>query len=244
MAFGLLKDSGEKIGEKSRKEFAIRIEIPDFLSVMTGGDRSVFVPGLVDLIEGNASRGFIPVSEKMERGRVARDLLRDYKQAIKNNETQKAAEIAGKFRDKAFVDDYFSYFGYASLQKPEDAIPSVTVSFYSFHLMVYLGFYFILVFGLALYYLFNGTLIKKRWFLWGALCSILLPYVAGESGWVLAEMGRQPWIIQDLMPLSDAVSRLETGSVITTFIMFAVLFTALLIAEVSIMIRQIKIGPK
>jgi len=244
VVFGLLKNSGEKIGEKNRKEFAFRIEIPDFLSVMTGGDRSVFVPGLNDLIEGNASRGIIPVSEKMERGRVARDLLRDYKQAIKNNETEKVTEISQKFRDKNFIDDYFSYFGYASLQKPEDAIPGVPVSFYSFHLMVYLGFFFILVFSFALYYLFNGTLMKNRWFLWVALCSILLPYVAGESGWVLAEMGRQPWIIQDLMPLTDAVSRLETGSVITTFIMFAVLFTALLIAEVSIMIKQIQIGPK
>jgi len=68
--------------------------------------------------------------------------------------------------------------------------------------------------------------------------------VAGELGWVLAEMRRQPCIIQDLMPVSAAVSRIPAGSVITTFILFAVLFTLLLIAEVSIMIRQIKIGPK
>jgi cytochrome d ubiquinol oxidase subunit I len=77
-----------------------------------------------------------------------------------------------------------------------------------------------------------------------ALCSILLPYVAGELGWVLAEMGRQPWIIQDLMPVSAAVSHLGSGSVITTFVLFAILFTGLLIAEISIMIRQIKLGPK
>jgi cytochrome d ubiquinol oxidase subunit I len=62
-------------------------------------------------------------------------------------------------------------------------------------------------------------------------------------GWVLAEMGRQPWIIQDLMPVSTAVSRIGSGSVITTFVLFAVLFTVLLIAEVSIMIKQIKTGP-
>jgi cytochrome d ubiquinol oxidase subunit I len=68
--------------------------------------------------------------------------------------------------------------------------------------------------------------------------------VAGELGWVLAEMGRQPWIIQDLMPVSAAVSQISAGSVITTFILFAVLFTAMLIAEISIMIRQIKLGPK
>jgi cytochrome d ubiquinol oxidase subunit I len=107
-----------------------------------------------------------------------------------------------------------------------------------------LGFYFILVFALALFFLFRGTLIKNRWFLWVALCSILLPYVAGEMGWVLAEIGRQPWIIQDLMPVSAAVSQIGSGSVITTFILFAILFTLLLIAEISIMIKQIKLGPK
>ena len=244
VAFGILKDSEKKIGEKTRKEFALRVEIPDFLSVMTGGDKDVFVPGLVDLISGNPSREIMPVSEKMAKGKTARDLLAEFKEAGKNNETAKAEGISGMFRDKTFHENYFSYFGYAALQKPEDAIPNVSASFYSFHLMVYLGFYFILIFSLALYYVFNNALLKNRWFLWVALCSILLPYVAGESGWVLAEMGRQPWIIQDLMPLSSAVSRLGTGSVITTFCMFAVLFTILLIAEVSIMIKQIKLGPK
>jgi cytochrome d ubiquinol oxidase subunit I len=77
-----------------------------------------------------------------------------------------------------------------------------------------------------------------------ALFSIPLPYIASELGWVLAEMGRQPWIIQDLMPVSAAVSQISAGSVMTTFILFAVLFTVLLTAEVSIMVRQIKTGPK
>ena len=180
----------------------------------------------------------------MERGKVARNLLTEYKTAKQNNDLMKAEGILGMFRDKKFIDEYFRYFGYSFISKPEDVIPGVQVSFYSFHLMVMLGFYFILVFALALYFLFKGTLQSKRWFLWVALCSILLPYVAGEMGWVLAEMGRQPWIIQDLMPVSAAVSQIGSGSVITTFVLFAVLFTILLIAEVSIMIRQIKLGPK
>ena len=118
------------------------------------------------------------------------------------------------------------------------------VAFYTFHVMVMLGMLFILEFFLAIVLLFRGTLRKNRWFLWLVLFSILLPYVAGELGWMLAEMGRQPWIIQDLMPVTTAVTNVNVGSVITTFILFAVLFTVLLIAEVSIMIRQIKIGPK
>jgi cytochrome d ubiquinol oxidase subunit I len=74
--------------------------------------------------------------------------------------------------------------------------------------------------------------------------SIPLTYLASELGWVLAEVGRQPWIIQDLMSVSGAVSQIVTGSVITTFILFAVLFTLLLVADISILLKQIKTGPK
>ena len=244
IAFGILKESDKRMGDKVVNEFAFKIQIPGFLSVMTGGDRNSFVPGITDLINGNKSQGIMSVTEKMQRGKTARDLLAEYKTAKKNNDLQRAEGIAGMFRDRKFADEYFRYFGYAFFSEPEDVIPSVKVSFYTFHVMVILGFYFILVFALALYFLFKGTLLKNRWFLWIALCSILLPYVAGELGWTLAEMGRQPWIIQDLMPVSAAVSQIGSGSVITTFILFAVLFTILLIAEVSIMIKQIKLGPK
>jgi len=244
VAVGLLKESDRKIGEKVVNDFVFRIEIPGFLSVMTGGSADTFVPGISDLVNGNSERGLLPVSEKIERGKRARDLLIEYKEARKSNDIQKAEGIAALFSVSEFNDEYFRYFGYASLDKPEEVIPSVKVTFYTFHVMVMLGFLFILIFFLSLIFLFRGTLRKNKWFLWLALFSILLPYVAGELGWVLAEMGRQPWIIQDLMPVTTAVTQVSTGSVITTFILFAVLFTILLFAEVSIMIRQIKIGPK
>lgn len=243
VAAGILKDSDRKIGEKVVKDFSFRIEIPGFLSFMTGGNTRAFVPGINDLIVGNPEKGLLPVAEKMRRGKVAQDLLRDYKNARANNDSVKMSTIRKVFADKQFIEEHFRYFGYASVETPEDAIPNVPLAFYSFHLMVTLGFYFILLFCLVLFLLFRGTIAKQRWFLWILLFSILLPYVAGEMGWVLAEMGRQPWIIQDLMPVSTAVSRIGSGSVITTFVLFAVLFTVLLIAEVSIMIKQIKAGP-
>jgi cytochrome d ubiquinol oxidase subunit I len=244
VAAGILKKSDKKIGEKIVNDFVFRVEIPGFLSVMTGGDRNTFVPGIYDLVNGNESRGILSVNEKIQRGKFARDMLVEYKAARKENDVQKADRIASVFRDQKFNDDYFSYFGYSFISKPEEVIPGVKISFYAFHIMVMLGFYFVLVFFLALLYLFKGSLDKNQWFLWLALFSVLLPYIAGELGWVLAEMGRQPWIIQDLMPVSAAVSRISPGSVITTFILFAFLFMILLIAEVSIMIRQIKLGPK
>jgi len=152
--------------------------------------------------------------------------------------------IKAMFSDKQFQDNYFRYFGYAFLDSPEDMIPNVPVAFYSFHIMVLLGFLFILIFSLALFFLFRGTLVRNKWFLWIALFSIPLTYVASEAGWILAEVGRQPWIIQDLMPVSAGVSKISSGSVMTTFILFAILFTVLLIAEISIMIKQIKTGPE
>jgi cytochrome d ubiquinol oxidase subunit I len=244
-AFGILKNSDKKIGSKDTKEFAVKIEIPNLLSIMTGGDKDIYVPGIEDLVNGSPEQEQqLSVSQKMERGQYARKMLLNYKRAKKTNDREQVDSIREIFRNKDFIENNFRYFGYAFLKTPEDAIPNVAVSFYSFHLMVYLGFFFVLVCSLALFLLFRETFEKNRWFLWIAVISIPLAYIAGESGWVLAEMGRQPWIIQDLMPVSAAVSQIGAGSVLTTFILFAGFFTALLFAEVSIMIRQIKTGPK
>lgn len=243
IAFGILKNSGEKIGDRDMKDFAAHIEIPGLLSFLTGGDVDSYVPGLKDHILGNPSKGLVSVQQKMERGRTARDMLADYQQAVKANDVDRISELKGKM-DNSFQENYFKYLGYASLDKPEEAIPSVPASFYSFHLMVVMGFFFIFVFALAIFFLYKGTLSKNKWFLWICVFSIPLPFIASELGWVVTEMGRQPWIIQDLMLVNSGVSRLQTGSVVTTFILFAVLFTALLIAEISIMVKQINKGPE
>ena len=247
VAFGILKKSDEKIlQEKEVHNFVIKIKIPGLLSIMTGGSRDVFVPGIRDLINtGDQTRDVLPISDMMQRGLSAKRVLDDYKRARMLNDREQAEIIRKEyFGSRAFIEEYFRYFGYAFLDSPEDAIPNVPVAFYTFHLMVILGFFFILVCMLALFMLFSDTLMKNRWFLWIMIISIPLVYISSESGWIVAEMGRQPWIIQNLMPVSVAVSQISTGSVLTTFILFAVLFTALLAAEVSIMVKQIKTGPK
>jgi cytochrome d ubiquinol oxidase subunit I len=244
IAIGILKNSDKKIGEKSVKEFFFRIEIPGLLSVLTSGDRDAYVPGINDHISGNAKIGILPLADKMERGYEAKAVLKDYQRARMVNDTQQVRSIKGLFSDRDFQENYFRYFGYSSIKNPEDIIPSVTTAFYSFHLMVILGFLFIVIFVLAIHLLFNGTIAKNRWFLWLALLSIPLPYIASELGWILTEVGRQPWIIQDMMTVSDGVSQISAGSVMVTFILFATLFTILLISEISIMLKQIKTGPK
>ncbi len=244
VAFGILKDSDRKIGRKVMKEFAFKIEIPGLLSVLTSGDRNGYVPGLADHVKGNNEKGILSVSEKMERGKVARDLLVEFRKSGETDDKERTDSLRTLISDSQFQENYFRYFGYSSIGKPEDVIPNVHMTFYSFHLMVGLGFIFIIIFSIALYVLFKGNIATSRWLLWILLLSIPLPYLAGELGWVLAEVGRQPWIIQDLMSVSGAVSRITTGSVITTFILFAALFTMLLVAEVSILVKQIKTGPK
>ena len=76
------------------------------------------------------------------------------------------------------------------------------------------------------------------------LWSIPLAYVASQAGWIVAELGRQPWTIQDLLPTVAAVSRIDSTSVMVTFFLFVALFTTLLVAEVMIMRRQILNGPE
>ena len=80
---------------------------------------------------------------------------------------------------------------------------------------------------------------RHRWMQWVAMLSVPFMWVCSEAGWVVAEVGRQPWTVQDLLPTKAAISEISSSSVITTFWMFAGIFTVLLVAEVSIMLRQI-----
>ncbi len=241
---GALSDNGERIGEKKVHDVKMKIEIPGLLSFMTTGRSDGYVPGLKDLINGNPDRGILSVAEMMERGRYARQVLTDYKVAKELGDNDSMATLAAKFEDTDFIENYFRYFGYSYFEHPWQVIPSVPVIFYAFRVMVGLGFFFILLFILAIWFHRRRTLERNRWFLWLALFSIPLAYLASELGWIVTEMGRQPWIIQNLMPVNVAVSNISAGAVQTTFWLFAVLFTALLTAEISIMVKQIKIGPK
>ena len=110
--------------------------------------------------------------------------------------------------------------------------------------MVILGLYFILLFAVVVYLSKKELLEGQRWLLRLSVWTIPLVYLASEAGWIVAEVGRQPWVIQDLMPVMAAVSKIDSSSVIITFWLFATIFTVLLVAEIMIMTRQIKAGPK
>ena len=105
--------------------------------------------------------------------------------------------------------------------------------------MVGLGMYFILFFLVILFLVWKKRLAELNWLHWISLWSIPLAYIASQAGWIVAEMGRQ-----DLLPVNAAVSKLETGSVQTTFFIFLIMFTVLLIAEIGIMVKAIRKGPE
>jgi len=244
VALGLISRSETDPSNENLKDFAMKIEIPNILSYMAFMDWDAFVPGINDLIRGNEKYGVMSANEKINRGKIAIEKLTAYKLAKKSGTTSLSDSLKTEIMSPEFQKNYFSYFGYGYISDPNTLMPSVALSFYSFHIMVVLGMYFIFFFLLALFYTLKGRIHKKRLFLWIAIWTIPLAYLASQAGWVLAEVGRQPWVIQDLMPTMAAVTKISTGAVQVTFWLFAIIFTTLLIAEIKIMMRQIKIGPK
>ncbi len=236
VAFGILNDA-KKIGDDI-DPFIFRFEIPGALSFLGYHSINAFVPGIDDLFYGNKKHNIISISDKMREGKIAVKALRDYKDYKKENDMPRAAEALKTFRENQ------KYMGYGYLKDPKEAVPSVALSFYSFHTMVGLGTWFFVLFIITLYYSMINEMHNKKWLQYLALFTIPLGYVAQEAGWITAEAGRQPWAIQDMLPVGMAASNVATTSVMITFWLFAVLFTGLLIAEVKIMLKQIKIGPE
>ncbi|PIQ35433.1 MAG: cytochrome ubiquinol oxidase subunit I [Bacteroidetes bacterium CG18_big_fil_WC_8_21_14_2_50_41_14] len=218
--------------------FAFKIEIPNLLSYMVALNSNVFVPGINDLINGNEKHGIMSYYEKIDKGKLAIKALGDYKDALERKDQVAAAENL-----KVFEANY-AYFGYGYYDDPNDLVPSVPMAFYSFHIMVILGVHFMILFIVLLVLLYKKKIEEIRWVLYIALWTIPLAYIASQAGWVLAEMGRQPWVVQDLMPTLSAVSNIDKSSVVVTFWIFAVTFTVLLIAEIKIMVSQIVSGSK
>jgi cytochrome d ubiquinol oxidase subunit I len=124
-----------------------------------------------------------------------------------------------------------------------DTIPRVAPMFWSFRVMAGLGFYFLFVFAAAFYFLAVRNLAPQRWLLRIALWSIPLPWIAAEAGWIVAEYGRQPWTISEVLPTFLSVSNLSPADVYASLAAFVVFYTALLVVEIYLMLKYIKLGP-
>ena len=239
VAFGILNPDKQTPAD-GVEPFLMRIELPKMLSLLAERDPNAFVPGINNLLEGgyrlkDGSQA-LSAEEKMARGRKAIAAFAAYRKAKADGNEEAAAEAA------VVLQDNVAYFGYGYIKDVNELVPNVPLTFYMFRVMVMLGGYFILFFAVLLFLVYRKNLAEMRWMHWIALFTIPLGYLAGQAGWVVAECGRQPWAIQDMLPTSAAISRLDVGSVQTTFFIFLVLFTLLLIAEIGIMLRAIRKG--
>jgi cytochrome d ubiquinol oxidase subunit I len=236
VAVGILNDKKTLTNDEDTYHF--EVEIPYALALLGYHDTTAYVPGLKDLVYGNEQRGIMSTAEKMQMGKIAVNSLEEYKEAKKAGDALKAQKA------RESLEENMKYFGYGHIKNPEDVVPPIGLTFYSFHIMVTLGGWFMVLFAMVLYLVTKKDISNHRLVLKAALWSIPLGYIAAEAGWIVAEVGRQPWAIQDLMPVGVAATKIATTNVQISFWLFAFLFTLLLIAEIKIMTKQIKIGPE
>lgn len=219
----------------------VGFEIPNGLSILAKHDAHAFVPGIDDIINGieisesGDTIHTMSLAQRIESGKRAQEALVDYAVAHEVGDEDAMKAAAERLKED------FANFGYGYLDSPTDAVPPVALTFYAFRIMVISGGYLLLFFIAALFMVYR----KPRWLdkkivLVGGLATIAVVWICSEAGWVVAEVGRQPWVIQDLMPDRAAVSAIGSGSVQLTFWIFVAIFTLLLCAEIGIMVTQIR----
>jgi cytochrome bd ubiquinol oxidase subunit I len=216
------------------------VEVPWMLGLIVTRSISTTVPGIDELVARAQTR--------IRSGLVAYDALG--KLRANRDDTSAKAALA------AHADD----LGYALLLKkirPDiqnanngdvihaawSTVPAVSPLFWSFRIMVGLGFFFIALFAVAFYLASSRRLTSSPTFLRIAFWVLPLPWIAAELGWFVAEVGRQPWVIEGVLPTFLAVSSLSASNVLVTLVGFILFYSCLLVVEIYLMIKTIRIGP-
>ena len=220
-------------------EAPLRIAIPNGLSLLATHSMNGYVPGINDILNGYTrpdGKRELSAEEKMERGRNAIAALAEYRKikAADANDSR-LPELTKQLKED------MPYFGYGYIKDRDELVPFIPINFYAFRIMVGIGTLLLLFFLVIGHVAWRQDItVRSRWLWMAAILMLPLTYIASEAGWIVAELGRQPWAIQDMLPTVAAVSDLRSGSVALTFFIFLVLFTVLLIAEIRIMCRVIK----
>ncbi len=237
-AIGILNPN--KAWDNAEDEYLFEISLPKGLSLLARHDVNAFVPGINDLIKGvdmtpeGDTIHTVSYADRIAMGKEAHEALRRFDKAKIENNKEGMAEA------KVDLQKNYKYFGYGYFDTPADAIPPIGLTFYSFRIMVICGSYLLLFFVVVLLGCYGKQWITRaKWMQLIGILSIFIAYICSQAGWIVAEVGRQPWVVQDLLPTRAAISDISTGTVMLTFWLFALIFTALLVAEVSIMVRQI-----
>ena len=246
----------------------LKLEMPYALSFMATNDIHGYVPGINDILNGYTKPDGTKepsIDEKIVRGKKAIEALAAYRKA----KAEGAPDTIVNYQ-LSIINSNMPYFGYGYIKDKNDIVPYIPINFWSFRIMVGLGCVFILYFLVLLLLIYDIPFLSvftrrllaaigllpetmadspKRltglpsWHYWTAIALVPLAYIASECGWLVAEFGRQPWTIQDMLPTWAAVSDLSASSVAFTFILFLILFTTMLAVEINILLKQITKGP-
>jgi cytochrome d ubiquinol oxidase subunit I len=151
------------------------------------------------------------------------------------------------------IPGFLSFLAYMDFNRPVTALdafpiedqPPVAIPFQSYHLMITLGMAFIGLTLLGTVLWWRGTLFEQRWLLWVFVMALPAPYLANSAGWVAAEVGRQPWIVQGLLRTRDGLSEsVSAGQVLGSLLMFTAIYSLLFVLYVFILREKIRKGPE
>lgn len=218
----------------------LQIDLPWLFGLMGTRSLSTEIPGINELT-AQAEQRIIKGQQAFRaleqlRKEPANEMLRSQFMAVRD-------DLGFGLLLKHYTNDIISATPEMIKQAAADTIPSVAPMFWSFRLMVGSGLAMALVFILGLFFTFKNEIVNKKWYLRLAMLSLPLPWIASEAGWFVAEFGRQPWTIYNVLPTHLSVSALSTSDVASSLLGFGALYTALLIVEMWLMIRISKRGP-
>ena len=216
------------------------VEIPGMLSILATHNIDGYVPGINNMLDGYTTpegETFPSAEKKMESGKKAIEAFRTYR-ANKDKDPHTAMQA------RKVLEENIAHFGYGYIQSRNELVPPVQLLYWAFRVMVGLGGYLFLLMAAVLWAERKKRLAEMKWLLRIALLSTPLVYLAGQAGWIVAEVGRQPWTIEGLLPVRAAVSSVSVSAVKTTFFIFVAIFTLFLLIEIRILLKAIQKGPE
>ena len=227
------------IPDMEAQETRFEVKVPYVLGLISTRSLTGEVIGINELV--------LKADERIRSGIVAYDAVEKLKvhrtdMAAREQFERHKADLGYAMLLKRHVADPRSATDQQILLAAKDTIPNVPVMFWLFRIMAGLGFFFIGFFALA-FYCASACKFSKPWFLKIAVAIIPLPWIAIEFGWMLAEIGRQPWAVEGVLPTFLAASSLTVGQIWTTIIGFTLLYGTLAVIEVRLMIATIRKGP-
>jgi cytochrome d ubiquinol oxidase subunit I len=216
------------------------IKIPYALGLVATRSLDEPVMGLKDLHAGSVERikgGMLAYAElqKLRSG----DRSEATKQAFANHKDDLGYGLLLKKYTPNVVDADAAMIEKAA----NDTIPKVAPLFWTFRVMVASGFTMLFIFAMAFYYCATRVADQKRWLMRMAVWGIPLPWIAAETGWFVAEVGRQPWTISGILPTHLSVSSVSSEQLWISIGGFALFYTVLLIIEMYLMLKYVRLGP-